>query len=55
MRENCPYLELFWSAFSYIWTEYGEIRSIVLLLYSSLFQRENDSLHEIFGQTKMSK
>ena len=28
LREKCPYLELFWSAFSRIWTEYGEIRSI---------------------------
>ena len=24
MREKCPYSELFWSAFSRIWTEYGE-------------------------------
>ena len=29
LRENCPYLELFWSAFSHIRTEYGEIRSII--------------------------
>ena len=28
LRENCPYLELFWSAFSRIRTEYGKIRSI---------------------------
>ena len=28
MREKCPYSELFWSTFSRIWTEYGEIRSI---------------------------
>ena len=26
--KNCPYSELFWSAFSYIRIEYGEIRSI---------------------------
>ena len=25
LREKCPHLELFWSAFSRIWTEYGEI------------------------------
>ena len=25
MREKCPYSQLFWSAFSGIWTEYGEI------------------------------
>ena len=28
LHENCPYSELFWSAFSHIRTEYGEIRSI---------------------------
>ena len=27
MREKCPYLELFWSTFSRMRTEYGEIRS----------------------------
>ena len=27
MREKCLYLELFWSAFSRMRTEYGEIRS----------------------------
>ena len=25
LREKCPYSEIFWSAFSRIWTEYGEI------------------------------
>ena len=28
MREKCPYLEFFWSVFSRILTEYGEIPSI---------------------------
>ena len=28
LRKKCPYSELFWSAFSCIRTEYGEIRSI---------------------------
>ena len=28
MGKKCPYSELFWSAFSRIQTEYGEIRSI---------------------------
>ena len=28
LRENCPYSELFWSAFSRIWTEYGEVLHI---------------------------
>ena len=26
--KKCPYSELFWSAFSCVWTEYGEKRSI---------------------------
>ena len=25
LRKKCPYSEFFWSAFSRIWTEYGEI------------------------------
>ena len=28
LRKKCPYSELFWSAFSRIRTEYGEIRRI---------------------------
>ena len=28
LREKCPYLKFFWSVFSRIRTEYGEIRSI---------------------------
>ena len=28
LREKSQFSELFWSAFSRIWTEYGEIRSI---------------------------
>ena len=28
LREKCPYSESFWSAFSHIWTEYGEILGI---------------------------
>ena len=28
LRKKCPYSKLFWSTFSRIWTEYGEIRSI---------------------------
>ena len=28
LREKCRYSELFWSAFSHIRAEYGEIRSI---------------------------
>ena len=28
LRKKCPYSELFWSAFSRTWTEYGEILRI---------------------------
>ena len=28
LRKKCQYSEFFWSVFSRIWTEYGEIRSI---------------------------
>ena len=28
LHEKCPYSEFFWSVFSRIWTEYGEMRSI---------------------------
>ena len=28
LRKKCPYSELFWSAFSRIQTEYGEVLSI---------------------------
>ena len=39
LRKECPYSELFWSAFFCIWTEYGEIRSISP--YSVRRMREN--------------
>ena len=32
LYEKCPYLEFFWSVFSRIWTEYGEIESTSQLL-----------------------
>ena len=28
LRKKCPYSELFWSAFSRIWTEYREMQSM---------------------------
>ena len=28
LRKRCLYLELLWSAFSRIWTKYGEIKSM---------------------------
>ena len=38
LRVKCPYSELFWSAFSHLRTEYGEIRSI---FKNSVQMREN--------------
>ena len=53
LREKCPYLELFWSAFSRIRTEYGETRSICK---NSVQMREiadqNNSEYEHFLSTE---
>ena len=40
LREKCPYLEFFWSVFSRVWTEYGEILSqpSKLLIFSRFSQ-----------------
>ena len=38
LREKCPYSELFWSAFSRIWIEYGEL---LLISPYSVRMREN--------------
>ena len=37
LREKCPYLEFFWSIFSRIWTEYGEISVTPYTPYLSVF------------------
>ena len=29
MRKMCPYLELFLTVFSHVWTEYGQILSLL--------------------------
>ena len=36
LLEKCPYSELFWSVFSGIQTEYGEIQSVKILLLKFL-------------------
>ena len=33
LRKKCPYSELFWSKFSRIRTDYGEIRSVISILH----------------------
>ena len=35
LREKCPYLELFWSAFSQIWTEDGQILHLLFWAFIS--------------------
>ena len=35
LREKCPYSEFFWSVFSCIWTEYGEMQSKSLGKYGA--------------------
>ena len=40
LREKCPYSELFWSAFSRIWSEYREILRIPL--YSVRIRENTD-------------
>ena len=47
LREKCPYSELFWSAFSRIRTEYGEIRSISL--YSVRMGENADQNNSEYG------
>ena len=42
LRKKCPYSDLFWSVFSRIWTEYGEIWSISPY---SVRLRENKDQH----------
>ena len=47
LRIECPYLELFWSVFSCIRTEYGEIRSISL--YSVPMRENTDQNNSKYG------
>ena len=37
LRKKCPYSELFWSVFSHIRTEYGEIRVSLNTKYLCVF------------------
>ena len=47
LRRKNPYSELFWYAFSRIWTEYGEIRSISA--YSVGIQENADQNNSEYG------
>ena len=48
LRKKCPYSESFWSAYSHIRTEYGEIRSISL--YSIRMRENTDQNNSEYGQ-----
>ena len=50
--EKCPYSKLFWSAFSRIWTEYGEIRSISP--YSVRMRKNGDHNNSKYGHFSRS-
>ena len=48
MRQNCPYSELFWSVFSRIWTESGEIWCISP--YSVKMRENTEQNNSEYGQ-----
>ena len=52
LREKCPYWELFWSAFSSIWTEYGEILRISP--YSVLIRKNAEQNKSEYGHALSS-
>ena len=52
LREKCPYSELFWSVFSHIWTEYGEIQSISP--YSVQMRENTDQNNSEYGHSLLS-
>ena len=47
LHEKCPYSELFWSAFSRIWTEYGEI--LCISPYSVRMRENADQNNSEYG------
>ena len=46
-RKKCPYSEVFWSTFSRIWTQYGEILRISP--YSIQMQENTDQNNSEYG------
>ena len=52
LRKKCPYSEFFWSVFSRIWTEYGEIRSISP--YSVRMRENTDQNNSEYGHFSRS-
>ena len=54
LREKCPYSDVFWSVFSLIWTEYGEIlRSISP--YSVRMKENTDQKNYKYGPFSRSE
>ena len=52
LRKKCPYSELFWSVFSHIRTEYGEIRNI--FRYSVRMRENADQNNSEYGHFSRS-
>ena len=52
LREKCPYSEFFWSIFSHIWTEYGEILRISP--YSVRMRENTDQKNSEYGHFSRS-
>ena len=45
LREKCPYSEFFWSLFSLIRTEYGEIRRYSVWMRENAYQKNSEYGH----------
>ena len=52
LREKCPYSGFFWSVFSRIWTEYGEILRISA--YSVRMRQNADQKNSKYGHFSRS-
>ena len=52
LRKTCPYSEIFWSALSRIWIEYGEI--LRTSLYSVRMQENADQNNFEYGHFSCS-
>ena len=52
LRDKCLYLEFFWSVFSSIWTEYGEILRISM--YSVRMRENTDWKNSEYGHFSRS-
>ena len=47
LREKCPYSEFFWSIFSHIWTNYGDL--LCISLYSIRMGENADQKNSEYG------